>query len=248
MDNFYVDQYYVMNPETDDLIRGDKLKNGMRVLLESSISRHPIDPKGKYTPEQLVSLDKWNRWCVVSDLRIGSRQTYFIGIYDDGTKFTFGRDLVNGWYVKKDSIPAPIETPEFKYQMELNVFNLVKDRLLKLNTDQYHGNLIDFSEEAKSLTDSLTAIFAKEITAFVNDLKKEMGAEKDRKTPSRYVSYADYREESVGRRSMPRRCYYCTMRRCEEAKQTPALLASEFCPCCIAQHDEIGKRTEETEK
>lgn len=237
MDNNYVDQYYQMDPNTDDLIRGSELRNGMRVLFEDPTTRLLIDPKGELTNKQRSVTDKWNRWCIVSDLRTEGRTSYFIGLYDDGTKFTFARDLNNGWYVKKDSIPSVKihdcgevctcfdEVPAgFKHEMELNVFNLVKERLLKLNTDQYHGNLIDFSEEAKDLTNEITEIFKKEITAFVNQLKREMRPGKGLRTQKR--NYA----------TIPRRCFYCVFGRCEEAKKNP----SGDCPCCIAQHDEAN--------
>lgn len=101
---------YVMNPETDDLIRGDKLREGMIVLLESVSMRRDAenfaDPKTRPYDRQR-SLET-SRWCTVTDMHTSSgdgRVMSFIGLYADGTKFERMYNESFCWFVKLDSIP-----------------------------------------------------------------------------------------------------------------------------------------------
>ena len=101
---------YVMNPETDDLIRGDKLREGMIVLLEGCRMRQ--DPKNFETTDSAYNRQKaleTSRWCTVTDIQTRSgdgRVMSFIGLYADGTKFERTYNEFFCWFVKLDSIPA----------------------------------------------------------------------------------------------------------------------------------------------
>jgi hypothetical protein len=114
--NVTVPRYFDMDPTTDDLIsRGDKLKNGMVVLLEADILRgNPNARPGStmYDYETKKSKES-NRWCMVTELEVRSSRdngytnklVEFVGVYSDGTKRkrTYGNDYA--WFVKLDSFP-----------------------------------------------------------------------------------------------------------------------------------------------
>lgn len=110
-------QRYTMDPETEDLIYGDKLENGMVVMIEASLVRGSVDSTSKYEQERALTA---NRWCEVTELRVRPRYgeegpdplIKFIGLYADGTKRE--RTYSGGycWFVKKDSLPKPADVDE----------------------------------------------------------------------------------------------------------------------------------------
>lgn len=90
----------------EDLLYGDELLDGMRVLTASYLQRYHTDAE-EPTSRILVS----NRWCVVEKLRDGtSTDLTFVGVYDDGSKHVRHSANDTGWIVKKDSIPV-VEQP-----------------------------------------------------------------------------------------------------------------------------------------
>lgn len=109
-------KFYTMDPETEDLIRGDALQNGMVVMIEGNVVRE--DPEsGRDSKYARARLMENNRWCEVTDLRFrgydspdSSRLTTFIGVYADGTKASRSFSTSYAWFVKKDSLPKPPET------------------------------------------------------------------------------------------------------------------------------------------
>lgn len=116
----FVDKYYEMNPETDDLLfSGYDLANGMVVLTENYKRRIDVS-KGfdalleGYKPEAL----KWNRWMTVSQLKInkGDQLVGFIAIYPDGTKRKVMLSVDDAWIVKVYSLPADAETDDSEGQ------------------------------------------------------------------------------------------------------------------------------------
>jgi len=136
------DYGHTMDPETEDLIFGTELHEGMLVLLEDCHS-FSFDGPGRLSKEESVpgehdrlrkGLDEKARWCRITKLNQDPRWntnddgfgygfnakhreltplTRFIGVYEDGTKATRTYDGAYGWFVKKDSIPEwPDYTPD----------------------------------------------------------------------------------------------------------------------------------------
>lgn len=102
----YVSKFYVMEPQHDDLVFGDALREGMIVLLEDSLMRQ--DMNYVTSGYDLERADEVNRWCVVLDLKViprdGSPLVRFVGEYEDGTKKVRTYDASFGWLVKKVSM------------------------------------------------------------------------------------------------------------------------------------------------
>lgn len=170
MDIVYVDKFYQMDPQTDDLIRGSNLQKGMKVLIESYGHRMPIIdgiPKGASSKEvSRFQADKFNRWCTVSELKMSKHMASFIGIYDDGTKITFDDSPSCGWYVKKNSIP-PIQIEEG--DLEAKIYTVVKERLLQQDAALYHGAPYDILEAAKILAKRITEIVGESTVPIMSD-------------------------------------------------------------------------------
>jgi hypothetical protein len=112
----FVPKYFEMNPKTDDLLRkGDRLVDGMVVLLESSELRSDVlgyadAIKSGANPALTEIALRWNRWVTVSDLGwADDDRCSFIGIYWDGTKKKIEVPNDLAWYVKKNSILKPFD-------------------------------------------------------------------------------------------------------------------------------------------
>lgn len=92
---------YMMDPVTEDLIRGSDLKEGMVVLIEDHLARE--DPK-RLSSENLyhstaVRIWETSRWCMVTKLQQGDVMS-FIGVYGDGTKMSRMYSDRYCWFVK----------------------------------------------------------------------------------------------------------------------------------------------------
>lgn len=118
-----VEQYYSMNPTTEDLLRGEDLKEGMVVLMESPFFRQDLGQM-QHTNE-VRAAQKRNRWCIITRLKIDEErgQIWFIGLYADGSKMSRNDNINSGWLVKLDSIPQTLELTELKPGDEL-VFDM----------------------------------------------------------------------------------------------------------------------------
>lgn len=115
----FVDQYYRMDPETEDLFYGSELMDGMRVLTASFRDRADLRYADKGKGDAELAL-KRNRWCTVSKYRTDDTEVSFIGIYDDGTKIIHTHSVTHGWLVKLDSIPDNyLEDQEIKNALEV---------------------------------------------------------------------------------------------------------------------------------
>lgn len=114
--NFMVPKYYKMNPETDDLVFGERLLDGMVILAESFIDRVDLADQAAIehgdSPRSTMQMLKHNRWCRVTDLEyLGGGNLKFIGVYEDFTKFSHVISTEKAWIVRKDSmrdIPAEL--------------------------------------------------------------------------------------------------------------------------------------------
>jgi hypothetical protein len=111
----FVPKYFEMDPKTDDLLRkGSMLEEGMEVLLERPDMRVDVlglaeSIKSGTNPSLTEQALRWNRWATVSDLGWGEEGPSFIGIYHDGTKKKIEVADHLAWYVKKKSMPKPID-------------------------------------------------------------------------------------------------------------------------------------------
>lgn len=110
----YCGKLFSMNPETEDIVRGNELKDGMVVLVEPRDLRFPIDSEcsgnSRITFPQIVDV---NRWCYVTKLHSGfptNDRISFVGIYSDGTKAFREYQSGTPWFVKIDSIPVEEST------------------------------------------------------------------------------------------------------------------------------------------
>lgn len=116
-DGIIVQPYYMMDPETETLVRSRALRNGMKVLIESPTIKSDLTQASMYDDAGHRQMLAYNRWCVVTDLEFVPRRPYtrdteavsFIGVYDDGTMITLHTSIAHNWYVKKDSIPEDQE-------------------------------------------------------------------------------------------------------------------------------------------
>lgn len=107
---------FQMDPETDDLIRGSRLRNGMVVLVESLTSRE--DPSSHIAHEMNDELEcesyrctrvlESSRWCVVTELLRSDHGygglTSFIALYADGTKRLRTYNESYAWFVRLDTM------------------------------------------------------------------------------------------------------------------------------------------------
>ena len=108
----YVDRYYQMDPETEDMVpSGDRLKNGMRVLIAQPSLRENVVPERLAQPDNVANAQVWNRWCIVTHVTTWSNsRVTFVGIYDNGVKLPRNVENQEAWIVKKDSIPVESKT------------------------------------------------------------------------------------------------------------------------------------------
>lgn len=99
--NDFVPIDYMMDPVTEDLIRGSDLKEGMVVLIEDPMVRDdPSDlDKEDLRPYTIRRIHEASRWCMVTKLEQGQILS-FIGIYGDGTKMHRQYSDRYCWYVK----------------------------------------------------------------------------------------------------------------------------------------------------
>ena len=114
----FVESNFSMNPETDDLIFGEVLKDGMVVLLEDTLMR--ASPARKRRLEEGTAkgeglgwyeqderrLNETSRWCRIERLRLmsgNSEMVTFVGVYSDGTKRIRTYNKSYGWFVKVTS-------------------------------------------------------------------------------------------------------------------------------------------------
>jgi hypothetical protein len=108
--DLFVGKFYSMDPETEDLIFGSQLQNGMVVLVEDPMLRG--DPSKTHpTPADERHVRQANRWAEVTERRrMGTRSgevhIRFIAVYADGTKAARVYLDTIAWLVKKDSMPV----------------------------------------------------------------------------------------------------------------------------------------------
>jgi hypothetical protein len=107
----YVDRFYEMDPQFEDVIYGTDLREGMFVLLESTTMRG--DPErafgdDTYAKYEFARVREVNRWCQVTMLEFVPRSGYeplvkFMAIYADGTKKPRTYSSHWAWIVKREA-------------------------------------------------------------------------------------------------------------------------------------------------
>ena len=100
---------YIMNPQTDDLIPGDRLEEGMVVLAEMNMLRG--NPESEFDTGSAWGrhrIQETARWCKVTSLEFihGHDNTLakFIGLYGDGVKMSRTYGTGHYWIVKKPAV------------------------------------------------------------------------------------------------------------------------------------------------
>jgi hypothetical protein len=94
---------YLTDPETEDVVWGDDLRDGMVVILSDSILMDDPDKfetTDVYTRRRLLEKA---RWCRITRLRRDGHLVSFIGVYEDGSQFSRTYASSWAWVVKKES-------------------------------------------------------------------------------------------------------------------------------------------------
>lgn len=99
-----VSYYQEYDLETEDLLYGDDLVDGMVVLAVDRTDEERL--YADKTPDTRQGLIIKNRWCRVSSFRAEGNAIFFIGIYAEGRKRIRMSLSKEGWIVKKDSVPV----------------------------------------------------------------------------------------------------------------------------------------------
>lgn len=110
----FVPKYYVMDPETEEIVfDGTCLENGMVVLIANPNER--ARPETDWSRDwSLDRLNECNRWCKVSKVTVFPEinVVHFIGTYEDGTQRKRKYSIDESWIVKKDSMDLAERLPE----------------------------------------------------------------------------------------------------------------------------------------
>lgn len=100
-----LDRFHPFDPETEDLIYGADLQDGMVVLIEPMF-RHSADSTTSNAIDRL-KLNVENRWCEVTKrMFMEDAGVAFIGVYADGHKAARFSYKSQGWVLKLDATPA----------------------------------------------------------------------------------------------------------------------------------------------
>lgn len=95
-------KFYTANSETESILYGDELEEGMVVMIEDWLLRGEEESSSFYDQARA---EENNQFCKVTRLRKGNL-VRFVGEYEDGTLRTRTFNSSYTWIVKKDSIPA----------------------------------------------------------------------------------------------------------------------------------------------
>lgn len=100
----FVARDYIMDPATDDLIRGTSLREDMVVLIGDHMMRDDPEQENP-SPYQQQRMRENNRWCRITDLQFNARHSNevasFIALYADGEKIGRTYGTMHFWLVKK---------------------------------------------------------------------------------------------------------------------------------------------------
>jgi hypothetical protein len=106
----FVGQYYDMNPETEDLLpNGYHLELGMVILIENPNYRADLVDIPAMTASGNARMDRinqFNRWGTVEHISFNGDEVFVAVRYVDDTKRLLRVATIDGWFVKKDSVPV----------------------------------------------------------------------------------------------------------------------------------------------
>lgn len=94
---------YLMDPKTDQVIRGKKLQEGQVVLLEKTYLRDNPERLSNSTDCYLrTRIFETARWCRVTELEPVDHYgvVHFVGLYSDGTTMSRGFNVSHYWLRK----------------------------------------------------------------------------------------------------------------------------------------------------
>ncbi len=116
----FVDRYYEMDPETEDVLdNGTLIVDGMKVLVEDPTYR--VDIEKHLSTAEVVRARMRNRWATVEGSKVfvdaGEKPLLtFVGVYEDGVKRKWSIPTSYAWIVKTDSIPRLDIRDEEKFE------------------------------------------------------------------------------------------------------------------------------------
>ncbi len=108
----YTPEIWTMNPETEGLLRGSEIENGMVVHIEGQSftrndpSAHALGVDHECDKYKCARLDVDQRWCVVTDVQFKNGLLSFVGVYSDGVLASRTYNTSWFWYVKKENVNA----------------------------------------------------------------------------------------------------------------------------------------------
>lgn len=148
----FVDKYFKMDPETTVLVSdGWGLENGMVVLVaDDNMRLYPDRLKNSFQAWELERMRDNNQWAIISGVEkyesTDGDVISFIATRWDGTqkKRNLARSLA--WYVKKDSLPASEDGPE--YDADLRDVEGILQKMLSGMEDSY-----GWEEAARDIVD-----------------------------------------------------------------------------------------------
>ncbi|QAY17192.1 hypothetical protein SEA_MADAMATO_74 [Streptomyces phage Madamato] len=152
----FVPKYYVMDPDTEEIIFDAKsLADGMEVLIgdPNERARPEKDLDGDWGQDRLLER---NRWCTVSKVTMipgTANSVQFLATYEDGTQRKRSYSVQQSWIVKKDSIPASLLLATDRY---MNVYSLVLGAFRELMLGETESGTFEPDPEARQIAEAAT--------------------------------------------------------------------------------------------
>jgi hypothetical protein len=146
-------KFYTMDPQTETVIPdGEFLRDGMRVLVESSSMRVDVSkPMRDWEMERALEN---NQWCTVSYVKVDrlNNVVHFVGTYGDGTQKKRSYGSSYAWLVKKDSIRSE-DQEEKREKVQLCLMATITDTMQmafseELSDDEKTSQLSEIVEKA----------------------------------------------------------------------------------------------------
>lgn len=102
----FVEKFEQMNPETECLVLGNLLQNGMEILDADPSNRVNMSISHAHETWEYDRARERNRWCKISHLKFDNEfKLYrFVATYEDGTQRLRNSEPNKAWFVKLDSV------------------------------------------------------------------------------------------------------------------------------------------------
>lgn len=100
---------FEMNPDTDVILRGEELQEGMIILLEEALMRenpsYHLDSNPHICDDyRCPRIKETSQWCMVTNLKRRGDITSFVGIYADDVHRSRTYNESFFWLVKKEYV------------------------------------------------------------------------------------------------------------------------------------------------